>query len=336
VRNIWYWSPGQRVRRPVYAPALVGWVGGPRFNLSINVGGGQNVGWFPLAPREVYVPSYRVSPRYVRHVNDGHVHWSRDQDAEQWRRLHAPAADSGRHEFRNRRIPQALTVVPATVLTSKEPVTRWREQGGQRELVNGPGRAETLLAPPVEAPRPRSFSTERATPTPRPTRPSADVRPDPRPDVTVDSRDRTVRDPRIVPLPAPTEDPVPRPRSTVVPGRDPFPNARPQVAPVKEPVRPPRAVRAEPARAEAVPAEPAEPKRQAQPQPRPQVVPQPRPTEVPSERAGEERVRADSVREERAREERAREEDLRKRRPEVTREPRAEPAREPRGRNQER
>ena len=31
------------------------------------------VGWFPLAPHEVYVPSYRASPRYVREVNITHV-----------------------------------------------------------------------------------------------------------------------------------------------------------------------------------------------------------------------------------------------------------------------
>ena len=59
--------------RPVYAPALVAWVGGPGANVSLSVGGGPAVGWFPLAPREVYVPAYRVSPRYVRDVNHTHV-----------------------------------------------------------------------------------------------------------------------------------------------------------------------------------------------------------------------------------------------------------------------
>src|SRR5205823_12980027 len=28
-----------------------------------------NVGWFPPAPRDVYVPGYHVSPTYVRNVN---------------------------------------------------------------------------------------------------------------------------------------------------------------------------------------------------------------------------------------------------------------------------
>ena len=68
-RGGWGWCPGPVVvARPVYAPALVAFVGGGGFNLSVNIGGG-GVGWFPLGPREIYAPAYRVSPRYVREVN---------------------------------------------------------------------------------------------------------------------------------------------------------------------------------------------------------------------------------------------------------------------------
>jgi uncharacterized protein DUF6600 len=65
--NSWCWVPGPRHGRPVYAPALVAWVGGPATGGSVAFGG--NVGWFPLGPREVYVPGYRASPTYVRNVN---------------------------------------------------------------------------------------------------------------------------------------------------------------------------------------------------------------------------------------------------------------------------
>ena len=62
----WLWVPGPRMVRPVYAPALVGWVGGGAgFRFSVGAG----VGWFPLAPGEVFVPGYRVSRLYVNHVN---------------------------------------------------------------------------------------------------------------------------------------------------------------------------------------------------------------------------------------------------------------------------
>jgi hypothetical protein len=75
VGGVWGWVPspapvvGVAYVRPVYAPALVAWVGGPRFAVGVGVGGGGAVGWFPLGPREVYVPAYPVSRRYVTNVN---------------------------------------------------------------------------------------------------------------------------------------------------------------------------------------------------------------------------------------------------------------------------
>src|ERR1700730_5069018 len=65
----WIWVPGPIAVRPVYAPALVAWVGGPSFSVGIAVGGGAAVGWFPLAPGELWVPAYRASPRYFNQVN---------------------------------------------------------------------------------------------------------------------------------------------------------------------------------------------------------------------------------------------------------------------------
>jgi Family of unknown function (DUF6600) len=60
VRGVWGWVPGPIVVRPIYAPALVAFVGG---------GGLSGVGWFPLGPRDVFVPGYRCSPRYVQNIN---------------------------------------------------------------------------------------------------------------------------------------------------------------------------------------------------------------------------------------------------------------------------
>jgi hypothetical protein len=69
VGGAWGWVPGPVVVRPVYAPALVAFVGGtPGFHFSVSIGGG-GVGWFPLAPGEVYVPGYHVTRAYVDRVN---------------------------------------------------------------------------------------------------------------------------------------------------------------------------------------------------------------------------------------------------------------------------
>src|SRR5216684_2035173 len=69
VESSWCWVPGPVAVAPVYAPALVAFVGGGGFSIGVGVGGGGGVGWFPLGPGEVFVPWYRTSPRYVQNVN---------------------------------------------------------------------------------------------------------------------------------------------------------------------------------------------------------------------------------------------------------------------------
>jgi hypothetical protein len=66
----WAWVPGAVVPRPVYAPALVAFIGGPHWGVSLTeFGAFAAVGWVPLAPREVFHPFYPASVTYVRNVN---------------------------------------------------------------------------------------------------------------------------------------------------------------------------------------------------------------------------------------------------------------------------
>ena len=67
VGGAWGWIPGPMAVQPVYAPALVAFIGGPNFSLAI--AGGAGVAWFPLGPHEVYVPAYQTSAGYVNRVN---------------------------------------------------------------------------------------------------------------------------------------------------------------------------------------------------------------------------------------------------------------------------
>ena len=70
VRNRWAWSPGQRVSRPAWAPALVGWVGGNNWNVTLSSGGSSPVvGWYPLAPWERYEPWYRSNRANTDRLN---------------------------------------------------------------------------------------------------------------------------------------------------------------------------------------------------------------------------------------------------------------------------
>ena len=152
VRNNWCWTPGARVVRPVYAPALVAWMGGSRGGVSITVGGGPAVGWVPLAPREVFVPSYRVSPRYAQNINITHVTNVTVIN-------NVFANPQGPRDFSNRHNPNAVTVIPAAVMSSRQPVApaaaQWRGRPEVREIANNPqpGRTVAVLAPPVAAPQ---------------------------------------------------------------------------------------------------------------------------------------------------------------------------------------
>lgn len=123
-RNNWGWAPGAYVARPVFAPALVAWVGGgPHWGVSVHIGG-PAVGWVPLAPREAYLPHYRHSPVYVDRVNPGpRQHW-RDHPHHR-----PPGSGHDRHDNRpwaygNQAVPGAVTVVPGEVLLRRQPVAR--------------------------------------------------------------------------------------------------------------------------------------------------------------------------------------------------------------------
>ena len=71
IDGTWGWVPGPPRERAVYAPALVAFVSGRNFQVSASIGGtiAAAVGWFPLAPREVYQPSYPVSRGYFDNIN---------------------------------------------------------------------------------------------------------------------------------------------------------------------------------------------------------------------------------------------------------------------------
>ncbi len=131
VRGRWGWVPGSYVARPVYAPALVAWIGNPGWSISFSFGSAPAVGWFPLAPREVYVPSFRASPTYVRQINVTHIHDVKIVD----RALRD--GPPGRYAYRD--LPRAVTVVPAQHLREGRPITP-RELGrhDQRELARAP------------------------------------------------------------------------------------------------------------------------------------------------------------------------------------------------------
>ena len=107
IHHRWGWCPGRVIAPPVFAPALVVFVGGSGF--------GAGVGWFPLAPQEVYRPPYSVSTVYLRRVNVTNVNITN---------INVTNINVTNVRYRNRTITDAVTVVSQTTFANGRPVGR--------------------------------------------------------------------------------------------------------------------------------------------------------------------------------------------------------------------
>jgi hypothetical protein len=122
VGNRWGWHPGQRVARPAWAPALVGWIGGSNWSVGVSSGSrAPAVGWYPLSPWERYEPWYRTNPAYVNRINiivrdrdRAPRHWQGRQN-DNWRTWNRDrgATVVQRDAFIGRR-PVAQAIIPVT------------------------------------------------------------------------------------------------------------------------------------------------------------------------------------------------------------------------------
>jgi hypothetical protein len=101
VRERWVWAPGVERSRPVYAPALVVFVGGSNFSGG-HYGDRGGVAWFPLAPNEVYRPAYHTSDSYVQRVNVTNVNVTN---------INITNVNVTNIQYRNQRVQGATTAV---------------------------------------------------------------------------------------------------------------------------------------------------------------------------------------------------------------------------------
>lgn len=105
----WAWAPGKPGLRPIYAPALVAFVGG---DAPLSAPGKTRVTWFPLAPGEAWQPPYRATPLYISSVN-----------------ANMPPLKQGGYAYERR--PQALTTATLDDSQRGKP-----SGGGQRATAN--------------------------------------------------------------------------------------------------------------------------------------------------------------------------------------------------------
>ncbi len=164
----WMWLPPQRNVRPVYAPALVAFVGGVELSAALSRQSSAPVGWFPLGPREAYVPPYTTNRDYYQRINRP----ARVEDQvlnERWQRAerHEPAAGQNQQHaaLMNQRF---ATVVPATAFVHSQPVARAALQVAPDKI------AAATVAPVAAPPAPTaSVAAAKAEAAPNAAKPSA-------------------------------------------------------------------------------------------------------------------------------------------------------------------
>jgi len=130
VDDSWAWVPGPVVvsAPPVYAPALVAFVGGGGagvdWGVNLAIGGAMAAGvaWFPLGPGERWHPQWggrdSWSPRYYERVNQTTV----------VNNYHVTNITNVHNTYINYRAPRAVTAVPATAFVHGQPVGRFAQK----------------------------------------------------------------------------------------------------------------------------------------------------------------------------------------------------------------
>ena len=135
LQGSWGWVPGPVRTRAYYAPALVAFIGGDHFQLTIASGSVGGIGWFPLGPREVYRPSYPVSRGYFENVNRSNTIINTTVINNYYNNTNVTNV-----VYANRGVPGAVVAVPTTVvraIAARVPRCRAREPGSVRQPARG-------------------------------------------------------------------------------------------------------------------------------------------------------------------------------------------------------
>lgn len=293
-RGAWAWVPGsvaivvgRPAVRPFYAPALVAFVGGGGFSVSLSIGGTAGVAWFPLGPADVWVPAYHCSPAYMTNVNvSNSTVIQRTQITNVYNTVIVKNVHVTNITYSNQRAPGAVMAVSRDAFVSGRPVTQAAVRISAQDIEH-PRVAENKPIPPSEA---------RAVPAaakPAPTKPPASVAN--RPIVTKLQPSRQVvplghheaiansnlvkRAPAVTPKPAPPPGaargvPANKPGPTGTPAK---PSARPVAPPPMKPLEGRPEAKPPESRPEATP--PENKPQQARPENKP---PEARPETKPS------------------------------------------------------
>jgi len=150
----WGWVAGPVAVRAVYAPALVVFIGGG------GMGFGGNVGWFPLGPREVYVPPYQVSRGYMTQVNVSNTTVNTTTITNVYNTTIINKSTTITNvTYANRNVQGAVMAVPQRAFASAQPVGRAAVVVNERQIAAASVSARVAVVPTRESVLGAKFAT---------------------------------------------------------------------------------------------------------------------------------------------------------------------------------
>jgi hypothetical protein len=142
LRGAWVWVPGPVRTQAYYAPALVVFVGGNNFQLTLSSGNVGGVGWFPLGPREVYQPSYAVSRSYFENINISNTVINTTVINNYYNNSNVTNV-----VYANREVAGAIIAVPTTTFVQSQPVSKAAVRVTREMVASAPLATAVAIAP---------------------------------------------------------------------------------------------------------------------------------------------------------------------------------------------
>jgi hypothetical protein len=131
----WGWAPGPIYARPVYAPALVAWFGGPGWGVNFGFGIGGGFGWCPLGFGEPFFPWYGGGRGYFRNIN---ISNTRIVNINNYYGHPPNRFGAGGFRYANLHAPGGVTMAPSRTLQNGLAVRGTAVRVSARDLANAP------------------------------------------------------------------------------------------------------------------------------------------------------------------------------------------------------
>ena len=139
----WGWVPGPVAVAPVYAPALVAFVGDSGFGLSASL----PIGWFALGPGDVYFPGYYGGHDYFNRVNVSNTYINQGVVNNYYGAWSSGNVNYAQTTFANANAPRAMAAMPTAAFAAGRPVAASAVAANRTTMGNARVLPRAMIAP---------------------------------------------------------------------------------------------------------------------------------------------------------------------------------------------